>query len=53
MGLNPGFKSSGMAWMLSFVKVARTSVEMKMLVHIGMLPWTKIALWFHSLCLES
>ena len=24
-----------------------------MLVHIGMLPWTKIAVWFHSLCLES
>ena len=35
------------------VKVALTSLEMKMLVHIGMLPWTKIAVWFHSLCLES
>ena len=28
--------------MLSFVKVAFTSLEMKMLVHIGMLPWTEI-----------
>lgn len=28
--------------MLSFVKVALSYLEMKMLVHVGMLPWTKI-----------